>query len=409
MRTNAFKMPDRSNKAIAGAIRANVAHRQQLKKKWDRHCKYNALPENMSASDALELTGNPVECDFSADTSHDNWVRLLDEGVVVDGVDDVFAVIKKGVLKKAFNAMPDDFEGNIDKDHNRSIELGTFTKKDLKLVKLDNDRFGIDVNVKLDDELYAVRDLKRIGRKCAISSEFFSVENEFVKKSKITGQKEEFDYLVPLIEEVQLTGYAVCDSPKNANSYNEELLKKASTQKGLDMDPEELKKQEAEAAAAAAEAEAETAEDMSADAADAEANDNAEEGSEEGTQNDASAEEPADTEEGEGEDSDEEETSDEDADIAEKFEVAINELREKNAAFEATIAEKDAKIAELEAKLTAKTEQKNAFRAKLEKVLDFATVETPEDLAAGEGEKTPEDKDSDEVMSEYQAAFANLK
>lgn len=207
---NNLKMADRSNKAIDRLIKENVTHRQKLKKKWDKRCKYNTLPENLN--DALEFNGKPAE--FSTETSNDNWVRLLDEGVVVDGVDDVYAVIKKGVLKKAYNAMPDDFEGNIDKDHNRSIELGTFTKKDLKLVKLEDDRYGIDVNVKLDDELYAVRDLKRVGRKKAISSEFYSTENEFVKKSVITGQKEEWDYLVPLIDEVQLTGYAVCDAPR---------------------------------------------------------------------------------------------------------------------------------------------------------------------------------------------------
>lgn len=398
MTINDYKMPDRSIKAIDRLIKANVAHRQKLKKKWDKRCKYEAVPAE--SGDYLEFDGSLTE--FSTETSNDNWVRLLDEGVVVDGVDDIYAVIKKGVLKKAFNAIPDDFVGNIDKDHNRSIELGTFTKKELKLVKLEDDRYAIDVNVKLDDELYAVRDLKRIGRKCAISSEFYSTENEFVKKSKITGQKEEWDYLVPLIDEVQLTGYAVCDAPKNANSYDEGLLKKASTEKGLEMDPEELKKQQAEAQEAAAEAEADKAEDMSEEVADTSSEE--EEKECDGTQTvqtDASAEEVADSEadEAEGENA-EEEASDEDKETIEKFESAINELREQ-------IAEKDAKIAELEAKLAAKTEQKNAFRAKLEKMLDFTTVVEAQDMR-GEGEKTPAKSEEDEVLSEYKAAFADL-
>lgn len=400
MTLNDFKMPDRSNKAIDNYIKQNVANRQKLKKKWDKKCKYESVPTD--ANGALEFNGNMTE--FAQDGPSDNWVRLLDEGVVVDGVDDVYAVIKKGVLKKAYNAMPDDFEGNIDKDHNRSIELGTFTKKELRLVKLENDRYGIDVNVKLDDELYAVRDLKRIGRKKAISSEFWSTENEFVKKSVITGREEEWDYLVPLIDEVQITGYAVCDAPKNANSYDEGLLNKASAKEGLEMDPEELKKQQEAEAAAAAAADAEKAEEESAEADDAQA-----EGAE-GSQNDASAEgadeganEGAEDVEGEGE-GDEGEKADEptDADDDEalaKFEAAIKELRDQ-------VAEKDAKIAELEAKLSAKSEQKNAFRAKLEKMLDFTTASEPE-KQEGEAEMTPSEK-QDAVIDEYKAAFAEL-
>lgn len=398
MTLNDFKMPDRSNKAIDNYIKQNVVNRQKLKKKWDKKCKYESVPTD--ANGALEFNGNMTE--FAQDGPNDNWVRLLDEGVVVDGVDDVYAVIKKGVLKKAYNAMPDDFEGNIDKDHNRSIELGTFTKKELRLVKLEDDRYGIDVNVKLDDELYAVRDLKRVGRKKAISSEFWSTENEFVKKSAITGREEEWDYLVPLIDEVQITGYAVCDAPKNANSYDEGLLNKASAKEGLEMDPEELKKQQEAEAAAAAAADAEKAEEESAEADDAQA-----EGAE-GSQNDASAEgtdeganEGAEEVEGEGDEGDKaDESADADDDEAlAKFEAAIKELRDQ-------VAEKDAKIAELEAKLSAKSEQKNAFRAKLEKMLDFTTASEPE-KQEGEAETTPSEK-QDAVIDEYKAAFAEL-
>lgn len=398
MTINDYKIPDRSLKAIDRLIKDNVAHRQKLKKKWDKRCKYN---NNVPVNEGDQLEFNGALTEFSTETSNDNWVRLLDEGVVVDGIDDVYAVIKKGVLKKAYNSMPDDFVGNIDKDHNRSIELGTFTKKELRLVKLENDRYAIDVNVKLDDELYAVRDLKRIGRKNAISSEFYSTENEFVKKSKITGQKEEFDYLVPLIDEVQLTGYAVCDSPKNANSYDEGLLQKASTEKGLEMDPEELKKKQAEAEAAAAEAEADQAED-NGDQADFESTEEVSDCSTEANENEAADEAAgSESDDAEGEANDEGAASDEDAEAIEKFESAINELREQ-------IAEKDAKIAELEAKLAAKTEQKNAFRAKLEQMLDFTTVVKAEDMR-GEGEKTPEKSENDEVLDEYKAAFADLK
>lgn len=398
---NDFKLQDRSNKAMGRLIKQNVKQRQELKRKWDRRCKYESeIPNGM-----IEFEGLAVAHDLS-DKTEGNFVRLLDEGVVVEGDGSVYAVIKKGVVKKWFDNLPDDFVGNIDKDHNRSIDLGTFSKKDLRLVNLSDGRYGVDVNVKLDDELYAVRDLKRMGNRQAISSEFWSEQNEYVKQSMITGKEEEFDYLVPLIDEIQITGYAVVDSPKNANSYDEGLLNEASTEEGLEMDPEELKKQQ-EAEAAAAEAETEQAEESAAEAADFEA-----EGAEvsEGADNDVEAteetEEPADeedkeeaTEEEASEES--EEVSEDEKEALEKFEAAINELR-------AQIAEKDEKIAELEAKLSAKTSQKNAFMNKLEEMLDFTTAsEQAED--EGAAETTPEKTEGDEIRDEYAAAFKDLQ
>lgn len=395
---NDYKLKDRSNAALSRMIRQNVNQRQAIKKKWDRRCAYEA---EGGVSGQLEFTGKAV--DFE-DGTNDNFVRLLDEGVVVEGDGSLYAVIRKGVIKKWYNSLPDDFVGNIDKDHNRSIDLGTFTKSDLRLVKLEDGRYGVDVNVKLDDELYAVRDLKRMGNRKAISSEFWSEENEFVKQSTITGIKQDFDYLVPLIDEIQITGYAVVDSPKNANSYDEGLLNKASTEKEI-MDPEELKDQQEAEVVAAPEAEVEVAEEPAVEAPEEEV---ADEPAEE--QIDASAdevEEPEEVEEAESSDESEEAPAEEvsaddgEAELAEKFETAINELRAK-------IAEKDAKIAELEAKLSAKAEAKNAFMNKLESMLEFTTAAEPAN-DEGDAKTTPEKSEGDEIVDEYSAAFANLK
>lgn len=395
---NDYKLKDRSNAALSRMIRQNVNQRQAIKKKWDRRCAYEA---EGGVSGQIEFTGKAV--DFE-DGTNDNFVRLLDEGVVVEGDGSLYAVIRKGVIKKWYNSLPDDFVGNIDKDHNRSIDLGTFTKSDLRLVKLEDGRYGVDVNVKLDDELYAVRDLKRMGNRKAISSEFWSEENEFVKQSTITGIKQDFDYLVPLIDEIQITGYAVVDSPKNANSYDEGLLNKASTEKEI-MDPEELKDQQEAEVVAAPEAEVEVAEEPAVEAPEEEV---ADEPAEE--QIDASAdevEEPEEVEEAESSDESEEAPAEEvsaddgEAELAEKFETAINELRAK-------IAEKDAKIAELEAKLSAKAEAKNAFMNKLESMLEFTTAAEPAN-DEGDAKTTPEKSEGDEIVDEYSAAFANLK
>lgn len=397
---NDYKLKDRSNSAMQKLIRQNVNQRQALKKKWDRRCAYEAE----ASSSAYEFTGKAV--DFS-ESSGDNFVRLLDEGVVVEGDGSIYAVIRKGVVKKWFDSLPEDFVGNIDKDHNRSIDLGTFTKKELRLVKLEDGRYGVDVNVKLDDELYAVRDLKRMGNRKAISSEFWSEENEFVKQSTITGSKKSvygFDYLVPLIDEIQITGYAVVDSPKNANSYDEGLLNKASTEKDT-MDPEELKNQ-AEAPVEEAPVEETPAEEAPAEEAPAveeqvDASGNAPIEEESVDEESEEAQEAEEAEEAPAEEGEEAPADDGEAELAEKFESAINELR-------AQIAEKDAKIAELEAKLSAKAEQKNAFMNKLESMLDFTTAAEP---AADEGDAktTPEKTEGDEIAEAYAAAFKDLK
>ncbi len=410
---NDFKLKDRSNAAMDRMIKKNVMQRQALKKKWDRHCKYNSESMPSDATGVLEFSGKASDVNLKG--SNENFVRLLDEGVVVEGDGSVYAVIKKGVIKKWYDSLPDDFVGNIDKDHNRSIDLGVFHKSDLKLVKLEDDRYGVDVNVKLDDELFAVRDLKRMGNRKAISSEFWSEENEFVKQSVITGSKKSvygFDYLVPLINEIQITGYAVVDSPKNANSYDEGLLNKASTEKDVTMTKEELMKLAAEgdeeATARLAELAAEEATDEAEESSvEGDTEDVAEETADDGAEaTDASGvldEDPEEvaeetTTEDAAEDEEAEEKSEEE--VAEKFENAIKELR-------AQIAEKDAKIAELEAKLSAKTKSKNAFMEKLESMLDFTTAaETGDD--EGNADTTPEKTEGDEVAAEYAAAFKDL-
>lgn len=411
MNFDEYKLKDRSRCAVQNMIKKNVMQRQALKKKWDKNCKYSSENMPADATGILEFAGKASDVDLKG--SNDNFVRLLDEGVVVEGDGSVYAVIKKGVIKKWYDSVPDDFVGNIDKDHNRSFELGLFRKSDLKLVKLEDGRYGVDVNVKLDDELYAVRDLKRMGDKKAISSEFWSEENEFIKQSVITGTKKSvygYDYLVPLIDEIQITGYAVVDSPKNANSYDEDLLKKASTEKDVTiMTKEELMKLAAEgdeeAKAKLAELEAEEAEDET-DNSEAEGDAETEAEETEGEETDASAAEDTHPEgdeedtEGDTEDAAEDEEEKSEEEVAEKFESAIKELR-------AQIAEKDAKIADLEAKLSAKTKRKNAFMEKLENMLDFTTAaEAGED--EGDADTTPDKTEGDEIADEYAAAFKDL-
>lgn len=404
-----FKLPKGSNE---GRIRKNVMKRQNLKKKWDRHCKYGA-----EGSEALQGATFAVD-KFSEEK--DNFVRLLDEGVVVEGDMTPYAVIAKGTIKKWFDSLPSNFEGYINKDHVSGIDLGKFSKAELRLVELGNDRYGVDVNVKLDHELYATKDLIRSMNRKAISSEFFYEADEYVKASAVTGDSSFPDwYLIPKISEISLVGYAVVDNPKNANSYDEDLLTKASAGE------EEGKKTMSEDEKAIAEAKLATIEEpvegaeVEAPEAPAEEGEKVEDAPEEAPveKEEASAapeeapetedatEEPDEekSEEGEAEGEAEapaEEEGEPEEDTADKLAAALEALKAELAALK---AEND----ELKAKLSAKEKKEESFEAKLKNVLALASTSTPTDEEGAD--VTPEEKEEDASVASLRAAFKQME
>lgn len=390
-----FKIPKGT---IDSRIKKNVMHRQALKKKWDRHCKYNAADDYSQVGTAFAVDK------FSEDK--ENWVRLLDEGVVVEGDSTPYAVISKGTIKKWFDTLPSNYEGYINKDHISGIDLGKFTKTELRLVELGDDRYGVDVNVKLDHELYATKDLLRSMNRKAISSEFFYEADEYVKASSATGDKSFPDwFLIPKISELSLVGYAVVDNPKNANSYDEDLLKKASVE-GNAMTKEQKELLEAEEATT--EVEVEQTEETTEEATEA-----VEEKGEQAEQNSAAGEEAteAETEEAAEETTEEaaeteaEETTEDTAegeseDTADQLAAAINTLK---AELEAAKSEN----ADLKAKLSAKEEKEESLETKLKDVLSLASASDPTEAEGAD--VTPEDdKEENSVVDAYKNAFKEI-
>lgn len=380
-----FKIPKDSE---AVRTRKNVMSRQKLKKKWDKHCKWAAEGE-------MGLSGTSFAIDkFSEE--QDNFVRLLDEGVVVEGDGTPYAVIAKGALKEWYDNLPRNFSGYINKDHISGLDLGKFSKENLRVVEIGDDRYGIDVNVKLDHELYATKDLLHQMNRKALSAEFYYEADEYVKASVVTGEDFPDWYLIPKINAVSIVGYAVVDNPKNANSYDENLLEKASSDERKDM-PEELKAKldEEEKVEASASPDVVAPEDE-APVEETEAETEAE------TETEAPAEEveaPAE-EVTEAEAETEVEPEAEPAEEDDKVEASIEEIGKQMEAFKAEIADKDAKIAELEAKLAEKAAQKENFENKLAKLLNFATTEEPTETEGAETTTT-------ETKDDYAAALEN--
>lgn len=379
-----FKIPKDSE---AVRTRKNVMNRQKLKKKWDKHCKWAADGE-------MGLSGTSFAIDkFSEE--QDNFVRLLDEGVVVEGDGTPYAVIAKGALKEWYDNLPRNFSGYINKDHISGLDLGKFSKENLRVVEIGDDRYGIDVNVKLDHELYATKDLLHQMNRKALSAEFYYEADEYVKASVVTGEDFPDWYLIPKINAVSIVGYAVVDNPKNANSYDENLLEKASSEERNDM-PEELKAKldEEEKVEASASPDVVAPEDE----APVEETEAPTEEAEIEAPVEAEAEEPAEETEAEAEPEAEEETD--------KVEASIEEIGKQLEAFKAEIAEKDAKIAELEAKLAAKDAQKEGFENKLAKLLNFATTDEP--TPAESAEPTPTEEAKDDYTAALENAFKGM-
>ena len=385
-----FKIPKDSE---AVRTRKNVMSRQKLKKKWDKHCKWAAEGE-------MGLSGTSFAIDkFSEE--QDNFVRLLDEGVVVEGDGTPYAVIAKGALKEWYDNLPRNFSGYINKDHISGLDLGKFSKENLRVVEIGDDRYGIDVNVKLDHELYATKDLLHQMNRKALSAEFYYEADEYVKASVVTGEDFPDWYLIPKINAVSIVGYAVVDNPKNANSYDENLLEKASSDERKDM-PEELKAKldEDEKVEASAGPDVVAPEDE-APVEETEAETEAE------TENEAPAEEveaPAE-EITEAEAETEAEPEAEPAEEDDKVEASIEEIGKQMEAFKAEIADKDAKIAELEAKLAEKAAQKENFENKLAKLLNFATTEEPTE---SEGAETTTTETKDDYAAALENAFKGM-
>lgn len=381
----------------ASRAKENTTMRQKIKSKWDKKCRYE-----VGTSEPLPRQFSLEGANFSSSlkTEGENWCRLIDEGVVVDngfftGEPMAYAVIRKGVLKKWYESLTDDFVGTIDKDHNRSIDLGQFTKKDLRLVELEDGRYAIDVNVKLDQELYAVKDLLKMNNRTALSVEMFVNADEYATAEKVTGDESQGKYLVPLIDDLKIEGYAVCLAPKSANSYKDGLLENAgSTDINLIKEKEfSMKKNEELKAPALEQVDASAGPDVevTTEVAETEAV--------ETPAVEATEVEPAEPAE-EAEQEVKEEAVSEEEDKLSAIEAEIKNLKAENA----SLKEENA---DLKAQLTLKAEKAFATEERLTSILAMAASDAP---TADEGGKTTpeEEKNKTEEVDAYTAAFAEL-
>ena len=322
----------------------------------------------------------------------DTQIRLLDEGAIV-GDEYIDFIIKKGTLQKYMDGrneylpnLEEGFVGSVNLGHldfaTFPFIIGEWTKNDLSLVELDDERYGIDVNLRLDSGSVFVKELERQPYDIGISSEFYyHVDWE---------STEAIGYLV--IDEVYIFAYGLVGECGNVNSSGLELkgdfnmTKEQLEELKAKMDAPETETEEVELSAEV-EAEEETIEEAELNTEEV-SEDTEEAPVEELSEEEVPAEE-ADgeaelsvSEEAEGEEGveDAEEAEGEEA-TYEDVEAYISELQEQVASLTAENAELKKTNNRLQKKLKAEKSKKDEFVSKfasVAKTMGVTETETPE-------------------------------
>lgn len=333
----------------------------------------------------------------------DSSARLIDEGYIDNGF-----VIKKGTLEKYLNGenqyvrgwefdgekwtqtdvlnLTSDFVGTVNLGHlDFSIMpfiLGEWTKNDLSLVDIENDRKALDVQLHLDEESMFIKELKRQNHDIGISAEFWVHQNmeDTEKLSETLG------YYLPVFDEIFIFAYGLVGECGNVNSSGlelkgepmekEDMLIEEEVEKTEELE-EELGAEEVAEEEKAAEEEAEEAEDEAAEeAVDVEPTEEEEEAEEEDSEEEESESEEAEVEEAE-EDGDEDDGEEADDDLAEELSI-VESLREQVKALSDTVAElteANAKLKKTNRKLSAKYQAELDKKAKFKESMKGLSVE----------------------------------
>lgn len=351
----------------------------------------------------------------------DNKARLIDEGYIDNGF-----VIKKGTLEKYLNGqnqyvrgyeydgeayhqtevlnLTSDFVGTVNLGHMDFAQmpfiLGEWTKDDLTLVDIENDRKALDVTLHLDEESVFIKELKRQSHDIGISAEFWVHENE----EDTENLSETLGYYLPVFDEIYIFAYGLVGECGNVNSSGLELKGEPMEKDNENIILTDPKDEEKELGVEEVELPTteedemieETAEEAVAETEDNEPAEDEAEVAEEAEE--AEAEESTESEEVEDEETAEEDGDEVEDDEAEETEDAdeeelaiVTELREQIQTLTNRIAELEdanAKLKKTNRKLSAKYQNELDKKAKFKEELKGLSVE----LLPDEDKKPKEEK-----------------
>lgn len=347
----------------------------------------------------------------------DSKARLIDEGYIDNGF-----VIKKGTLEKYLNGenqyvrgwefdgeewhqtevlnLNSDFVGTVNLGHMdfsvMPFILGEWTKDDLTLVDIENDRKALDVNLHLDEDSVFIKELKRQSHDIGISAEFWVHQND----EDTENLSETLGYYLPVFDEIYIFAYGLVGECGNVNSSGLEL-KGEPMEDVKDIILEEPKDEEMELGveeielptdAPSDEMIEETAEEAVAEAEDNEPADTEDEGEE---TEEAEEESEEESDEAEVEEAVEEDGDEDDGDEAEETDeeelAIVTELREQIQTLTNRIAELEeanAKLKKTNRKLSSKHQNELDKKQKFIETLKGLSVE----LLPDEDKKPKEEK-----------------
>ena len=328
----------------------------------------------------------------------DSRARLIDEGYIDNGF-----VIKKGALEKYLNGenqyvrgyefdgeewhqtevlnLNSDFVGTVNLGHMDFAQmpyiLGEWTKDDLTLVDIENDRKALDVNLHLDEESVFIKELKRQSHDIGISAEFWVHQND----EDTENLSETLGYYLPVFDEIYIFAYGLVGECGNVNSSGLELKGEPMEDvkenilidepKGEELGVEEVEIPTDEPKDETIEETAEEAvvtEDN--ESAEDEVADEAEEAEEESEADDeAEVEEAEDGDEDDGDEIDETDTEELSivSELREQIQTLTNKITE--------LAEANAKLKKSNRKLSAKYQNELDKKAKFKEELKGLSVE----------------------------------
>lgn len=137
---------------------AQTQARKRMKKDLDEIFEFNNEEKQQhTLNHIVQLANN--------DLKEIGWVRLLDEGTVLYGDGSIRSYIKRGTIKEFYDSLEDDYIGYINIGHinfaTLPIFVGQWTKNDLRLVDIGENRQALEVNMKIDESLSVIQDLQK--------------------------------------------------------------------------------------------------------------------------------------------------------------------------------------------------------------------------------------------------------
>lgn len=151
------------------------------------------------------------------------WVPLLQEGMVTYGDGSPWFYIMRGALRRFYDGLSEDYEGSINIGHTDMATfpdriVGRWTKENLRLVDIEDNRQRLETNLPLNRQHPLVQALEQAEFDMGTSVEMSTVINE-----ELTENRELNPFGVPVVEDLFIYDYALVGNAGDVNSMGMHL------------------------------------------------------------------------------------------------------------------------------------------------------------------------------------------